>query len=223
LTPLEVLAHAPERITRLIAGVPLERMGKRPAPGTLSVTEILAHLADAEFVQGFRIRLILGASGTSIQGFDQDAWATCADYASHNPTLSFEAYRVTRERTTLLLKDLTEEMWKRFGMHSERGKETVRRVSEMMVGHDINHIRQIEAILNGRKGRAINALQDPILPSRSPRIHSAKSAKVSGEGSTCCSSDARHHRSVLSRPPSRRAGCPGSPGRIVCGRTIDVN
>jgi len=32
---------------------------------------------------------------------------------------------------------------------SERGKETVKRVSEMMAGHDINHLRQITAILKG--------------------------------------------------------------------------
>ena len=145
--PLEVLAATPGQVERLVAGAAKDRLAKRPSPEKWSVTEILAHLADAELVQGFRIRLILGASGTAIQGFDQDVWAQYSDYASHDPGLSLEAYRVNRERVLRLLKTLTEDMWERFGIHSERGKETVRRVSEMMAGHDINHLRQIEAIL----------------------------------------------------------------------------
>lgn len=32
-------------------------------------------------------------------------------------------------------------------MHSERGKETVKRVVELMAGHDLNHLKQIKAIL----------------------------------------------------------------------------
>jgi hypothetical protein len=147
--PLDVLAATPGQIEHLVAGVAKERLSKRPGPDTWSVNEILAHLADVELVQGFRIRISLGASGAAIQGFDQDVWAQYSDYASHDPALSLEAYRVTRERTLRLLKSLTPEMWERFGMHSERGKETVRRISEMMAGHDINHARQIEAILKG--------------------------------------------------------------------------
>jgi len=34
-------------------------------------------------------------------------------------------------------------------MHSERGKETVTRVAEMMAGHDLNHLKAIREILKG--------------------------------------------------------------------------
>ncbi len=148
-TPMDVLAATPRQVERLIKGVSRKRLGKRPSPEKWSVTEILAHLADVEIVQGFRIRLILGSRGIAIQGFDQDAWARYSDYAKHDPALSLEGYRVNRQRTLLLLKSLPEKMWDSYGMHSERGKETVKRVSEMMAGHDINHLRQITAILKG--------------------------------------------------------------------------
>jgi hypothetical protein len=146
---MDVLAATPRQVERLIKGLTRNRLGKRPSPEKWSVTEILAHLADVEIVQGFRIRLILGASGISIQGFDQDVWARYSDYATHDPALSLEGYRVNRQRTLRLLKSLPKEMWDNFGVHSERGKETVRRVAEMMAGHDINHLRQIQAILKG--------------------------------------------------------------------------
>ena len=31
-------------------------------------------------------------------------------------------------------------------MHSERGKETVRRTAELIAGHDLSHLDQIQAI-----------------------------------------------------------------------------
>jgi hypothetical protein len=147
--PMEVLAASPRQLARLIKGVSKKKMAKRPAPDKWSVTEILAHLADTELVQGFRLRMILGASGTPIQGFDQDEWARYSDYAKHDPALSLEAYRVTRERTVRLLESLPREAWERYGMHSERGKETVARVTEMMAGHDLNHLKAIREILKG--------------------------------------------------------------------------
>jgi len=147
--PMEVLASSPKKIAKLIKGLSKKKLSKRPALEKWSVTEIIAHLADTELVQGFRLRMILGASGTPIQGFDQDEWARYSDYASHDPELSLEAYRTTRERTVRLLNSLPADAWERFGMHSERGKETVKRVTEMMAGHDLNHLKAIREILKG--------------------------------------------------------------------------
>ena len=141
--PLEILAATPRQVERLVKGVSRKRLSQRPAPDQWSVTEILAHLADSELVYGFRIRVILGASGAPIQGIDQDAWAESSDYARHDPVLSREAFRITRERTVRLLKGLPRKRWEAYGIHSERGKETVARVVEMLAGHDVNHLKQI--------------------------------------------------------------------------------
>ena len=147
--PLEVLSTTPRKVAALIKGVTKKKLGTRPKPDSWSVTEILAHLADVELVQGFRIRLVLGSSGTVIQGFDQDIWARFSGYAKHDPALSMEAWKVNRERTLRLLKSLPAEMWNSYGMHSERGKETVSRIAEMMAGHDLNHLKAIRGILKG--------------------------------------------------------------------------
>jgi hypothetical protein len=42
-------------------------------------------------------------------------------------------------------------MWKYYGIHSERGKESITRLTEMIAGHDINHLMQIERLVSGRK------------------------------------------------------------------------
>src|SRR6266446_6902802 len=78
--PIKLQSATTKKLERLIKGVSTAKLRKRPAPDKWSVAEILAHLADAEIVGGFRIRLILGAPGTPIAPFDQDAWVSSGHY-----------------------------------------------------------------------------------------------------------------------------------------------
>ncbi len=145
--PLAVQAATAKKLERLIKGVPASKLRKRPAPDKWSVGEILAHLAEAEIVGGFRMRLILGAPGTAIVAFDQDASVISGHYAKRDPRKSVEQFRAVREANLALLKSLTPEQWKHFGMHSERGQESIEHIVRMFAGHDLNHLRQVEAIL----------------------------------------------------------------------------
>jgi len=149
--PLKVQAATPGKIDKLIKGVPKARLTKRPAPGKWSVGEILAHLADSELVAGYRMRSILGAPGTPIAAYDQDKWAEAENYAKHDPAVSLGVYRALRQANLRLMKSLRPEQWKHFGMHSERGEESVERLAQMMAGHDLNHLGQIVAILAPKK------------------------------------------------------------------------
>jgi hypothetical protein len=149
--PLKVEAATAKKLERLIKGVAASKLRWRPAPGKWSVAEILAHLADTEIVRGWRMRQILGAPGTPIQAFDQDAWAAAGHYENRDPRKSLETFRVLREANLALLKSLSKEQWKTYGMHAERGQETIEHISRMMAGHDINHTRQVERIVAARK------------------------------------------------------------------------
>lgn len=149
--PLKVQAATAKKLERLIKGVPVSRLRKRPAPGKWSVAEILAHLADAEIAGSWRIRLILGAPGTPVAAFDQDSWVTAGHYEKRDPHKALEQFRVLRETNLALLKSLTPEQWKHHGVHAERGPETVEHITKMFAGHDLNHLLQIERILAPRK------------------------------------------------------------------------
>ena len=151
LDPLKVQAGTAKKLERMIKGVPASKLCKRPAPEKWSAGEILAHLADSEIVIGWRLRQILGAPGTPIQAYDQDSWAAAGHYEKRDPRKSAEQFRVVREANLALLKSLAPEQWKHHGMHAERGEETVERIVQMMAGHDINHTKQIERILEAKK------------------------------------------------------------------------
>jgi len=145
--PLGVQAATASTLERLIDGVPVADLRRRPAPDKWSVSEILAHLADAEIVGAFRMRLILGAPGTAIVAYDQDAWARSGHYDRRDPRQSLEQFRVVRDGNLALLRSLDADQWQQYGLHSERGQETIERIVRMFAGHDINHLRQIEQIL----------------------------------------------------------------------------
>jgi hypothetical protein len=148
--PLAVQAATAKKLEGLIKGVSTGKLRKRPAPDKWSVSEILAHLAEAEIVGAFRMRLILGAPGTPIAAFDQNAWVISGHYEKRDPRKSVEQFRVVREANLALLKSLTAEQWKHYGMHAERGQETIEHIVRMFAGHDINHLQQIERILAGK-------------------------------------------------------------------------
>lgn len=144
--PLTIQRATPRRIERLLRGLGRRQMMARPAPGKWSIAEILAHLAEAELVGGYRVRMILGKNGTSIQAFDEKVWARNANYARQDPRKSLALFRMLRESNLLLLKSLSRRKWNYYGVHEERGKETVARVAQMFAGHDSNHILQIKRI-----------------------------------------------------------------------------
>jgi hypothetical protein len=149
--PLKLQAATPKKLHRLLKGVSRAKLRKRPAPAKWSVAEIVAHLADSELVRGFRTRMILGAPGTPIQAFDQDVWVVALHYDKGDVRKSLAFFRALREANLDLLKTLTKLQWQQFGLHAERGEESVQTMSLMSAGHDLNHLGQIERILAAKK------------------------------------------------------------------------
>ena len=149
--PLKLLMAAPKKLDRLLKGVSSAKLRNRPQPDTWSISEIVCHMADTELVAGFRIRLILGAPGTPITPFDQDVWVKELHYDKRDARKALEQFQVLREANVALLKALNPAQWKYVGMHAERGPESVETIVKMFAGHDLNHIRQVEAILAGKR------------------------------------------------------------------------
>jgi hypothetical protein len=144
--PLVLQAKPPDVLAALVEGLSAEHLGQRPAPGKWCIREIVAHLADDELVGAYRIRLILSAPGTAIQAFDQDVWARTGRYSTREIIDSLALYRTLRFANLKLLQSLTAQEWDMFGVHAERGIESLRDIAMYFAGHDINHFRQVELI-----------------------------------------------------------------------------
>jgi len=149
--PLRLQQAAPAKLASLVKGKTRKQLTRRPAPDKWSVAEIMAHLADAEIAISWRIRQILAKNAIPIQAYDQDAWAGTFQYAKRDPRQSLANFRGLREANLALLKSVPRKLWENYGVHEERGNETIAHIVRMVSGHDINHLRQIEAILKPGK------------------------------------------------------------------------
>jgi len=134
------------KLKKLTQGLSPKQLKWKPEPGKWSIAEIVAHLADVEIVASWRMRSILGANGTAVQAFDQDAWASVFQYGERDVKQSLEVFRVLRENNLIMLKALPRERWDNYGMHAERGQETIAHLARMFAGHDTNHVLQVERI-----------------------------------------------------------------------------
>jgi hypothetical protein len=144
---LAVQQATPKKLAALIKGKTKKALTRRPAPDKWSVAEIVAHLADAEVVIAWRLRQILSKNAVAIQGYDQDAWAATFDYAHRDPKQSLESFRVLRDNNIALLKSAPRKLWDNYGVHEERGNESVAHIVRLIAGHDLNHMQQIERIV----------------------------------------------------------------------------
>jgi uncharacterized damage-inducible protein DinB len=144
--PLEVQRETAKVLAKLIKPLSNKQLARRPERGGWSIGEILAHLADSEIVVGCRMRLVIAENGVAIQPVDQDALAEALDYGRQDPKCSLETFRVLRENNLRMLERLPEKLWENYGIHAERGKESVADIVRMYAGHDLNHLAQVAKI-----------------------------------------------------------------------------
>jgi hypothetical protein len=161
--PIRVMRGAPARLERAVAGLTPAQLRRSPAPGKWSIADILGHLLDTEVVFGYRYRIALCQSGSPIQGYDQAGWADTFRGRRASAATLLRQIRLLRDVNLDLVTGVPRRWWTRYGMHSERGKETVLRTLELIAGHDWNHLEQIMEIRKrfGWTGRSRRAPRPP--------------------------------------------------------------
>ena len=145
--PVAVQSVTVAELSRLVEGVASETLTTRPTPDRWSVAEVLAHLSEAEISAFWRYRQIIEHDGCALAPYGQDLWASLGKYGARDPRQSLEIFRLLRQVNLRMLDGLTEEQWRRKGVHAERGPMTVRDLALQLAGHDVNHLAQIKAIL----------------------------------------------------------------------------
>ena len=134
----------PARLKAALAKVPPEAMKWRPGPGKWSVHEVVCHCADSEANGALRIRYLVAESDPLIVGYDQDEWARVFDYHTLPLEPALRTIEAVRASTTVLLRALPEEAWRKEGRHSESGRYSAQDWLRIYSDHLEKHARQIE-------------------------------------------------------------------------------
>jgi DinB superfamily len=144
--PIAVLRETPAVLERFLETVPAEIAGQPEAPGKWAIRDVVQHLADAELVGGFRLRMVLAHDRPPLTGYDQDLWAGRLHYSDVDLADALEQFQAIRRANLRIWRRLSPADLARVGVHSERGEESLEHLGRMYAGHDLLHRRQLERI-----------------------------------------------------------------------------
>jgi hypothetical protein len=142
--PLEVIAATPGQLATFVRTLGPERIEKSLAPGKWTAREIVCHLADCEIVFSYRLRQALAEDHHLIQPFDQDKFA--AVYAAYDAPAALAVFSALRRWNISFIHAVPADAFSKRVKHPERGEMTFKDIVETMGGHDLNHVKQLEAI-----------------------------------------------------------------------------
>ncbi len=152
--PIEILSGTADVLRQIVDAHTAGQMRSRPFEGKWTPNEIIGHLVDAEWVYGFRMRLVLCEESPTILGMDQELWVTGQRHNEREPTELLKAFCGLRACNLALWRQMTAGDLKRVGLHNERGPESLGVMLRMCAGHDLSHIDQVQRYLEAVKSEA---------------------------------------------------------------------
>lgn len=120
-------------------------------PEGWSARQVVHHMADSEAQSYARLRRLLAEPGSTIQGYDEDAW-------SRSPKLGYETlpiehslavFEAVRAASADLLERLEPSDLDLHGEHTERGRFTVTDWVRIYSKHPADHAEQLVKALRG--------------------------------------------------------------------------
>jgi hypothetical protein len=152
--PISAMRDSAARIRAVVGDWRPDQFEGRYAPGKWTARQILTHLAQSEIALGYRARMALTIPNYAAQSFDQDAWmsreAGGADGPGGPGGLSghdaLDAFLGTAAMNIALFASLSEADRAVTLSHPEYGSLTVDWIVHQMAGHQIHHLKQLEAI-----------------------------------------------------------------------------
>ena len=165
--PLDAMRDSTARIRALVGDWRPDQFDRSYAPGKWDARQILTHLAQSEVALGYRARMALTTPGYAAQSFDQDSWMAIeaggaggagrtggsglpTEARSAKVGLSghdaLDAFLGLAAMNIALFASLSDADRAASLSHPEYGSLTVDWIIHQMAGHQIHHLKQLEAI-----------------------------------------------------------------------------
>jgi DinB superfamily len=147
---IAVLEQTPIIIEKIVLAATDEQMGWKPAMDRWSISEVLAHLADAEVVAfRERVRVMIEKNNPPIEGYDQNAAYAAGSYSGLGRE-NLKKFCHERDRSLSFLRYVSPSVLGRKGQHAKIGPITVGHILNEWAFHDLGHIRQIAELYRSR-------------------------------------------------------------------------
>ena len=126
-----------------VAGMTREQLLARPVPGKWSTMEVVCHLADFDPILAERIKRVLAEDRPTLLGADEGRFAAALAYHERDLEEELAVVAHTRSQLARILRQQTDEVLKRVGVHSERGELTLERLLTITTNHIPHHVKFI--------------------------------------------------------------------------------
>jgi DinB superfamily len=151
--PLEVVAQTAATLADIVHKHSATVLRTRPFEGKWTPNEVIGPLTDSEWVDGYRLRLILCEDDPTILGTNQDFWVAALRHNEREPLELVEIFRTLRQLNLAEWRRTSPEDLKRTGQHNERGLESLGVMLRLLAGHDLSHLDQITRYIHAVQQR----------------------------------------------------------------------
>ncbi len=119
------------------------------APGKWTIRQLLAHLADREYINLWRFSRAAAEPGSKVASFEENDWARRLDYAHRPAVISRDLFAGARHALMQMVGALPEERLLSTCVHPEKGEMPAWRWARLAINHCEHHHGQIEAARDG--------------------------------------------------------------------------
>ena len=149
--PIDVLQQTPQHLEQCyLSLVDIEDGLERSyGKGKWSARQIFAHLADTDLLMGYRLRQAISIENYTIDLVNENKWAK--PYHRLDASLALQSFKGLRAWNLALISTFSLKDWLAETMHPERPQkpETTDMIVRYLAGHDLNHLNQLEQIIQG--------------------------------------------------------------------------
>ena len=151
---LTLLAETPQRIATLTAGLAPTQLHTPPNQDEWSANDVLAHLRACADVWGNCMMTIIAEGWPTLRAINPLTWIKKTNYLDLEFRASLDSFAMQRAELLSVLEPLPHEGWSRSATVTGAGKVLERTVlfyGQWLAGHERQHVKQVEHIVNKMK------------------------------------------------------------------------
>lgn len=134
-----------DALEQATAGLTPAQAAAKPADGSWSITEIVAHLSDTEALFAERMKRVLVEDRPPLPVADPDGYVRALAYDSRDLAEEVALFVAVRRQMARVLRKQPPEAWRRVGIHSTDGEKSLEQIAAKAVAHLEHHLGFVRA------------------------------------------------------------------------------
>ncbi len=114
-----------------------------PIPNTWSLQQIAIHMLESDLIATDRMKRIASMERPLLIGYDETAFSKLPGVNDIDALEACQLFAANRKMTAIMLRQLPDEAFERFGVHNESGKVTLKELIDKYIEHLNGHMAHI--------------------------------------------------------------------------------